>query len=609
MKEIMFKAWVETWEEIYGQNLVKEVLKEFSLVSENGKSVLKDLEDSIIYKILDKMSIKTKKPLKDLLFETGTKNVNTFYKMYAPFFKKKGILSFMSVMDFVHKSIAGRIKGSKPPKIDFEYIDKNSAYVVYRSERKYLTYYFLGMLSGASQHFEDPIEYEIIEENNDDGSYLKVKLKASKQYGESIILKFFKIPGLSSKKGSFIMYMYSLLISFIINYFSISYVFKSFIESIPISIFLSFSISTFFYIIFLVYKNAFEKIINKSIENMAKFNFEDPVMIYGDKVINDNNKKVNNFRRKNQEIFTEMMVDVDQIENFTENIVDYSKNIKEDTQELKELVGEVKKSSELISNDSQDISSIINNNSQKINDILGKGDSISDTLLKSIELLKKNDKIVLDSSDEIIEMTERFNILMSESKEVQKDTLNTLKVIDSVTSIAEQTNLLALNAAIEAARAGELGKGFAVVADEIRNLAEESKRSASDISKVIVNISDRINNLTESILSEYNKSRKEADNLSKSVEESAEKTIHLEHLSLEVKNVFDTLLEEGEELQKTAINIESLMATSQENSAVSEEMYSSLKEFITRLDSIFDSLEKSKFFIKEFTNKFSNIRY
>lgn len=80
MKEIMFKAWVETWEEIYGQNLVKEVLKEFSLVSENGKSVLKDLEDSIIYKILDKMSIKTKKPLKDLLFETGTKNVNTFYK-------------------------------------------------------------------------------------------------------------------------------------------------------------------------------------------------------------------------------------------------------------------------------------------------------------------------------------------------------------------------------------------------------------------------------------------------------------------------------------------------------------------------------------------------
>ena len=119
-----------------------------------------------------------------------------------------------------------------------------------------------------------------------------------------------------------------------------------------------------------------------------------------------------------------------------------------------------------------------------------------EVLTGSIETVQKN---ASDADTAALRMTEFANeggqtvSLSTEAMELIRDSNQQVgEIIQVIAEIANQTNLLALNAAIEAARAGEHGMGFAVVADEVRKLAERSNQAAGEISKLIRETTERV---------------------------------------------------------------------------------------------------------------------
>jgi methyl-accepting chemotaxis protein len=162
-----------------------------------------------------------------------------------------------------------------------------------------------------------------------------------------------------------------------------------------------------------------------------------------------------------------------------------------------------------------------------------------------------------------------------------------VQIVESINSIARETNLLSLNASIEAARAGEAGKGFAVVAEQIRQLADQSAASASEIQKII---NDIIQNTSDVV-----NIAKDAESTMSSQEQAMEQTAQsFVAMDEQIRTLLDSVakisanMRNMEEARCTTLNaIEGISAISAETAAGSSNVnntVNSQREAITTLD-------------------------
>ncbi|MFD1735087.1 methyl-accepting chemotaxis protein [Bacillus salitolerans] len=254
------------------------------------------------------------------------------------------------------------------------------------------------------------------------------------------------------------------------------------------------------------------------------------------------------------------------------------------------------------------VQSSINEMSQGIEQITMNSESMLDTTEHSNQLTTSGaqsiQKVVgqmTKISQSVKETTDVIVTLGERSKEISD-------IVNLITNISEQTNLLALNAAIEAARAGEHGKGFAVVADEVRKLAEESKRSAAQITAMISIIQQDTNtavlsmengklevetglSYTEEASSAFVQIEESIQDVTSKVEEVSSSIQQLNALSTEIVKIVDEVKGISE---KSVAATQEVSAGTEENLATIEEVSNSAQSLSQLADELQQVVAKFK---------------
>ncbi|KAB8040859.1 hypothetical protein GCL60_02720 [Silvanigrella paludirubra] len=186
---------------------------------------------------------------------------------------------------------------------------------------------------------------------------------------------------------------------------------------------------------------------------------------------------------------------------------------------LKDQTNDLMKTSEELSNTSQNLNSAGQTQSSSIHETAAAMTQMNEMISKTADSASQSSSLSSDTK-KMIEQSllslQSLNMAMNSIIQSQDSLKKTIAmnlekmqevgmIINQISDktkvindIVFQTKLLSFNASVEAARAGDAGKGFAVVAEEVGNLAQMSGGASIEISSIVSNSNQRVDELIQS---------------------------------------------------------------------------------------------------------------
>lgn len=213
-------------------------------------------------------------------------------------------------------------------------------------------------------------------------------------------------------------------------------------------------------------------------------------------------------------------------------IVGVTRNVHDNATESVSVIDELVLATENVAFNLMEIAEATTLTARSIEEQNGMTQDIQQAIMETGEQSKQMVRIAIESNDSIqsniqaMQDLKNQSILIANTNQEVTDSMNRLQektqAVAEFTSIiyniSNQTKMLALNASIESARAGEAGRGFAVVADQIRELAEQTRASTEEITRIV----NELNENADEVMGSVQNSVEAAESQNRKIGEAAD---------------------------------------------------------------------------------------